>query len=486
MKKKSIFFLSLLISAVLAAGCGGGSGKSGGDTKETSEPGSNTGGFVFAKGETYDTGAFTGICPDGWTYVPVKEIFSDDDKTDPKSAALYKGMESETDSFRCANVQVTLYEKDVYLIDSRGFYDKTEDKTLEIDGKTWEGFLGDYGSYKNFLFTMEDETCIWQVTGLLNGSKSTFELSDKDFETILASLSDYSHSSASSGTVIEEPETPKATPAPSPAPETNEESFSVLHPEAPEGGGTTVPERNTESFTVLHPEAPEGGGTTIPDTPHEHSLTAYYNVDSTCTEDGHWTYYVCSECGAVLDYQYNPTTIAEEVIPAKGHDWVRVEGGDPGDCQHQGKKFYECSRCGEETIEYLGYGPHNYVPNGHSDGTCVDSSYNYYRCTICGDEYAEDLGALGPYTSKEYHKGPFHWDVYSYGAHSLDCDACGMPTETESHDPYLIWIPNPASPSMNHVQKCTKCGYVLDFLAPEIHQMSGGTCIICGYTGSMG
>ena len=118
--------------------------------------------------------------------------------------------------------------------------------------------------------------------------------------------------------------------------------------------------------------------------------------------------------------------------------------------------------------------------------TCVDSSYNSYRCTICGDEYAADLGAWGPYTSKEYHKGPFHWDVYSYGAHSLDCDACGMPTETESHDPYLIWIPNPASPSMNHVQKCTKCGYVLDFLAPEIHQMSGGTCIICGYTGSMG
>ena len=291
MKKKSLFFLSLLISAVLAAGCGGGSGKSGGDTKETSEPGSNTGSFVFAEGETYDTGAFTGICPDGWTYVPVKEIFSDDDKTDPKSAALYKGMESETDSFRCANVQVTLYEKDVYLIDSRGFYDKTEDKTLEIDGKTWEGFLGDYGSYKNFLFTMEDETCIWQVTGLLNGSKSTFELSDKDFETILASLSDYSHSSASSGTVIEEPETPKA------APETNEESFSVLHPEAPEGGGTTVPETNEESFTVLHPEAPEGGGTTIPDTPHEHSLTAYYNVDSTCTEDGHIAYWTCDACG---------------------------------------------------------------------------------------------------------------------------------------------------------------------------------------------
>ena len=468
MKNKKLLFLPLLLCAALLAGCARQTSDLNNSSANTNS-GSASAGFSYAKGETYDTGNFTGICPEGWKYVPATDVFNDN-VADPDGAGLYKGMTEESDAFRCASVNIRRNDKNTRFLDGRSIYENVEDMELVIDGKTWTGFTGDHGSYKNFSFIFEDETCIWQISGLLNGSKSTFELTDNDFETILASLKDYGEASAAASkptTRTPVTPTPAATPEPTTAPGTSESSIDVLHPEAPEGDGTTIPETGESSIDVLHPEAPESGGSTIPETaPHEHSLTAYYNVDATCTADGHWTYYVCSTCGAVLDYQYNPTTIAAEVIPAKGHDWVRVEGGDPGDCQHQGKKFYECSRCGEPYIEYLGYGP-------HAPGSWTDFSYDEHCriCYLCGEYLYDTL--TGHYYDTILASNHDH--------HVRQCRDCGR-VEDEAHvygNPLQMYcVPTPGNESATHTARCYVCGY--EETAP--HVMEYGICQYCKYS----
>ena len=88
--------------------------------------------------------------------------------------------------------------------------------------------------------------------------------------------------------------------------------------------------------------------TTAP--PHVHSLSLVPGVFPTCTEAGHFEYYLCSGCGAcyydagAARYIESPEEI---VIPPAGHK-LKLHPADVIDCNERGliRPYYECEVCG--------------------------------------------------------------------------------------------------------------------------------------------
>ena len=82
---------------------------------------------------------------------------------------------------------------------------------------------------------------------------------------------------------------------------------------------------------------------------HIHDLQAVPGVEATCTQDGSNTYYICSDCGGVFrDADGTVETTAEaEIIPALGHDMVKVDAAEPTYWATGNNEYYTCSRCGK-------------------------------------------------------------------------------------------------------------------------------------------
>lgn len=78
---------------------------------------------------------------------------------------------------------------------------------------------------------------------------------------------------------------------------------------------------------------------------HKPKKTPYKEV--TCTEDGHKTYWTCTECGAIFsDEKCTEQIESPKIIKALGHDFERIMdqeplNGQPGICHE------ECTRCGK-------------------------------------------------------------------------------------------------------------------------------------------
>ncbi len=140
-------------------------------------------------GETFSCEKFSAVCPEGWTNNPVKD-FWDKEKMDPQTLQFIKGTpESDYDLYRLSSVRITCYEKTTTILDSRDSYENIEDETVtDSEGRDWVGFSGDYSSYRNFSLIAETEDNYFLATGLLNGSKSEFSLTDEDFIAILSSV----------------------------------------------------------------------------------------------------------------------------------------------------------------------------------------------------------------------------------------------------------------------------------------------------------
>lgn len=82
---------------------------------------------------------------------------------------------------------------------------------------------------------------------------------------------------------------------------------------------------------------------------HIHDLQAVPGAAATCTQDGTNAYYVCSDCGGVFQDADGTveTTVEAEIIPALGHDMVKVEAAEPTYWATGNNEYYTCSRCGK-------------------------------------------------------------------------------------------------------------------------------------------
>ncbi|MBR2580151.1 MAG: Ig domain-containing protein, partial [Cutibacterium sp.] len=126
-----------------------------------------------------------------------------------------------------------------------------------------------------------------------------------------------------------------------------------------------------------------------------HTVVTDEAVAATCTETGLTEGSHCSVCGEVL--------VAQEVVPALGHDWDEGVVTTPPTCTETGVKTFTCSRCGEtrtESIDALGHEAADPVIENNVEPTCTaEGGYDtVVYCSICGEELSREhtvVEALG-------------------------------------------------------------------------------------------
>lgn len=152
------------------------------DTDPSDDPG-------MYSGDLYNTGLFQAFCPDGWDNFPVKD-FWEADKLDETALQFVKGkLKNDFDFYYHASIRMTCYGPDVYLMDSRDYYEDVEDMELEdFSGRIWDGYTGNYGDDRNFYLHTQDEKHHYVVTGLLEARDSSITLADNDVLLILSSI----------------------------------------------------------------------------------------------------------------------------------------------------------------------------------------------------------------------------------------------------------------------------------------------------------
>ena len=180
MKKMLMLFMTLLMCALVFAGCSSdGSDNGGGDPAEI-------------KGEVYDAGNVSALVPEGWMAFPVSDMWSDDtDATDPDQLQICKDAESEWDLLTKPMVDIVYYDASTSMMTpSAEWYDETEElEPMEIGGKTWNGFIGkSYDLPLAILWTGESDGDQFQVTIWLETAEGSVSIDDADVQAIIGSI----------------------------------------------------------------------------------------------------------------------------------------------------------------------------------------------------------------------------------------------------------------------------------------------------------
>lgn len=141
-----------------------------------------------------------------------------------------------------------------------------------------------------------------------------------------------------------------------------------------------------------------------------HDMVKTDAVAATCTADGTNEYYTCNNCGVVFkDAEgMTETTVEAEVIPAIGHDMVKVEAVDATCIAEGNNEYYVCNNCGkafkdeagetETTVEdeVIAIDPEN-KNHDWDEGTVVVEPTHFevgsmsYTCKLCGETKTEEI-----------------------------------------------------------------------------------------------
>ena len=85
-----------------------------------------------------------------------------------------------------------------------------------------------------------------------------------------------------------------------------------------------------------------------------HAVTVEPEKEPTCTESGHFSYFVCSECGKIFNDCFGideMTDISGITIPAVGHSWDKGVVTREPTYTEEGEKTYTCKVCGKTRTE---------------------------------------------------------------------------------------------------------------------------------------
>ena len=139
---------------------------------------------------------------------------------------------------------------------------------------------------------------------------------------------------------------------------------------------------------------------------------------------------------------------------AYGHNWGERETVDEPSCTEEGTKRCSCTFCGEiaeEAIPALG---HDGEEIDRDDATCTEDGTIYYYCNRCQDYYYEVIPALG------HDFGA--WTATADGEqHEHTCSRCNL-TAREDHN-YGDWITtdDPSCTATGEESRtCTDCSHV--------------------------
>ena len=129
MKKALVLVMVLVLAAAMIAGCSGGA--SGGSADDV-------------KGEMYDAGSISALVPEGCMAFPTSDLFDEyEGDNDPTSFSIYKGAESEWDSFVKPGVQISYYAPDAGFMSAKDWYDDVQDiEAFDLGNFSWTGYTG--------------------------------------------------------------------------------------------------------------------------------------------------------------------------------------------------------------------------------------------------------------------------------------------------------------------------------------------------------
>ncbi|MBR6322715.1 MAG: hypothetical protein IKR59_07585 [Lachnospiraceae bacterium] len=146
-------------------------------------------------------------------------------------------------------------------------------------------------------------------------------------------------------------------------------------------------------------------------TEHQHVLTYVDGLPPACTQNGHYGYYLCAECGVCF---YDPAAehpIAHPediVIPAVGHSPEKVLE-QRASCTHTGlEEHYECVNCHQLFFDYacerpisdlkditIPVGKHQLVHVQGIDAKCTDIGVEeHWKCGLCLKRFYDDKGEM--------------------------------------------------------------------------------------------
>ncbi len=162
----------------------------------TGEPAQNGGSGADAPsvpGETYDTGVFTTLVPEGWKAFPSIDIFSEEENAiDPESVQLGKGASDEFELLVNPSISVTYYGPDFDLMtpDSSWYDNATELSGFALGDFSWNGFEAEdfMGGKVIILWTDSVNGVEYQANISYDPASHTISANDADVQAILASL----------------------------------------------------------------------------------------------------------------------------------------------------------------------------------------------------------------------------------------------------------------------------------------------------------
>ena len=197
MKFKNVLLVSIFfILLVSLAACGS-------KDKDSSEDGGDVASNVEVEaapavpfepiaGEVVSAGNISAVCPEGWFFVPIRDIFSEvADATDPNKLRLIKGTDDDWASV--PNVVISFYGAGTSLssyAEQKTYYDTVVDvNPFTIGDEVWEGISYNLGETSTEVLISKVNDGSYQVTVGTVTNGGSVSLTDADIQTILSSIS---------------------------------------------------------------------------------------------------------------------------------------------------------------------------------------------------------------------------------------------------------------------------------------------------------
>ena len=116
-----------------------------------------------------------------------------------------------------------------------------------------------------------------------------------------------------------------------------------------------------------------------------HTVVIDAAKEPSCTETGLTEGRHCSVCNEIL--------VAQEEVPAKGHEWDEGVVTTEPSCTTKGVKTFTCSDCEETRTEEVAALGHNLTAHKAVEASCTEAGNNaYWSCGRCGKFFSDENG----------------------------------------------------------------------------------------------
>lgn len=234
----------------------------------------------------------------------------------------------------------------------------------------------------------------------------------------------------------------------------------------------------------------EAGWLKVPELvdPLGHDMSEPKNAEPTCTKVGYEDYAECQREGC--DHTEG------KIIPALGHDWIKVPGGEKTapTCTEAGTDgLQQCARCKVTEAVVVPALGHDMSEHLTADPTCVSEGYeDYAECLREGCDYTEGtiIPATGIHTWK--HIDAVQPTCTSKGyTEGQECEVCGEVVRTEVEPDAQAWHDYLAAEILNDdetlneekVAELVAAGLILDNKPESTAPGSGMRTIVCAECG---